>query len=206
MPFNARNFTKNAVIIAATISVGAVFVVNGVIPNVQPKNFGEVEPGVLYRSGILTTAALESVVDEHNIELVIDLGGHIQGTDGDHRETRAAESLGIERVLLPLFGDGTGDPNQYAEALRRIRTSPGPVLVHCHAGAQRTGVAIILWRMFDQGWTLDEALTDAALYGHDPTDNAKLEAYVREWAAAIDESARSGVRIEYDGPTAVISP
>ena len=36
----------------------------------------------------------------------------------------------------------------------------GPVLVHCHHGADRTGLIAALYRMIHQSWTRDEALLE----------------------------------------------
>jgi protein tyrosine/serine phosphatase len=202
MAFDRRKFTRNAAIISAGVVATVLFVVNGVIPNFVPKNFDAVEPRKVYRSGELTSAAMKRVLEDHDITLVIDLGAHHAGSDGSRREARTVELLGARRVLLPLFGDGTGDPNRYVEALRQMQGADGPVLVHCAAGAQRTGVAIALYRMIEDGWSMDDALMEAQNYGYDPADNPKLRAYLERWAAAIVQSLKTGEPIPYDGPSA----
>jgi len=178
-----------------------VWIVNGVVPNVWPKNFGVVEPGRVYRSGVLTTSAMKKVVEENDIELVIDLGAHHAGSKSERREEETVRVLGVDRVQLRLFGDGTGDPNEYVEALRLLQASEGAALVHCAAGAQRTGVAVVLYRMIEDGWTMAEALAEAERYGHDPKDNRELRPYLERWAEPIMASLRTGERIPYDGPT-----
>ncbi len=202
MAFDKRKFTRNAVIITTVVIFGGLFVVDGVIPNLIPKNFDVVETGKVYRSGELTSGAMEKVITDNDITLVIDLGAHHAGSDGSKREARTVELLGARRVLLPLFGDGTGDPNRYVEALRQLRSEDGPVLVHCAAGAQRTGVAISLYRMIEDGWSMDEALAEAQNYRYDPEENPKLRAYLERWAVAIEQSLISGEPIPYDGPSA----
>jgi len=202
MGFDGRKFSRNAAIIAGAVVLGGFFVVKGVIPNLVPKNFDVVEPGKVYRSGELTSGAMERVLEDNSIVLVIDLGAHHTGLDGARREARTVEVLGVRRVLLPLFGDGTGDPNRYVEALRQMRGAEGAVLVHCAAGAQRTGVAIALYRMIEDGWSMDEALAEAQKYGYDPADNPKLRAYLERWKGAIVESLNTGESIAYDGASA----
>lgn len=201
MAFNARNFSRNAVIITAVGGLAAAWIVNGVIPNVRPKNFDVVEPGRLYRSGVLTSAAMKKVVEENEVELVIDLGAHHAGSKSEKREEQTVRVLGVDRVQLRLFGDGTGDPNEYVEALRLLKAAEGAALVHCAAGAQRTGVTVALYRMIEEGWTMEAALAETALHGHDPTKNTELEPYLRRWAEPIRASLRTGERIPYDGPT-----
>jgi hypothetical protein len=201
MAFNARRFSLHAALIALAVGLAGLWVVEGVIPDLVPKKFAVVEEGRLYRSGGLTPAAMKKVVTGHDIRLVVDLGAFEPGSRAGRREARTAEALGVARVELPLFGDGTGDPNRYVEALRRMRAADGAALVHCAAGAQRTGVAVVLYRMVEDGWTMERALAEAEDHGHDPAENTKLRPYLERWAGPIIASLRTGEPIPYDGPS-----
>lgn len=52
---------------------------------------------------------------------------------------------------------------------------------------------------------MENAMAEARLYGHNLATNPKFETYIKRWTDAIDKSARSGLPIPYDGPTAVRS-
>lgn len=196
------------------VGLGAWFVVHGVVPNVLPKNFGVVEPGVLYRSGELTPAAMRRVVDRYGIRTVIDLRGFTpadreslpEGSpwrdpsaaahgddDADDRFAQlVADSLGVRRVNpehgLGLYGDAGGDWRNYAEALAVIEDAANwPVLVHCAAGAQRTGCLVVLYRTRAQAalarvsgtdgganWTRERALAEAERFGWEPAKDRRL--------------------------------
>ncbi len=93
---------------------------------------------------------------------------------------RAAERLGIRTVVSLRSGQrdaplalGTDlllrhvpmrawDPHFPAAvaALSAIAVSPGPVLVHCWHGADRTGMVVALYRMLEQGWTREAAIRE----------------------------------------------
>lgn len=49
-------------------------------------------------------------------------------------------------------------------ALRIIRASPKPLLIHCRYGADRTGLIMAMYRIIFQNWTKDEAI-DELLHG-----------------------------------------
>lgn len=195
-------FWRNAAVIAAVVAFAVWFAAEGVAPNLAPKNFGVVEDGSVYRSGVLTSAAMHDVIDDHGVRTVIDLGAHEPGTAAQRREEEVARVMGVRYVRLPLYGDGTGDPNRYAEALR-IMTDPGaqPVLVHCSAGSERTGAAVAFYRMIVGGEPLDEAYAECARHRHDPARNDKLRPYLEKWAGEVENAFRGGGVIAYDGPT-----
>lgn len=195
-------FCRNAIVIVGVVALGALAWVHVLEPNLNPKNFGVVTQGRIYRSGDLTPGAIESIVNDHCVRTVVDLGAHHPGSPGEQREQQTLDALGIERVSLRLFGDAQGDPNEYVKALR-VMTDPerGPVLVHCAAGAQRTGAAVALYRMLIEGTSLDDAMLEAQQYRHDPVDNPHLREMLVRWAEPIRQSLESGEPIPYDGPT-----
>jgi hypothetical protein len=144
-------------------------------PNVVPKNFGVVIPGKIYRSGELPPAALARVVRARGIRTVIDFGAWEPGSREERLSVLAMESLGVKRHLFWLEGDGSGDITRYLEALRLMRDpSTHPILLHCGAGSERTGCAVILYRHYFQGIDIDRAIEEARRYGHHPDRNTNF--------------------------------
>jgi protein tyrosine phosphatase (PTP) superfamily phosphohydrolase (DUF442 family) len=88
-----------------------------------------------------------------------------------------ARTMGVKTVLSlrvsnedPELSLGTGlilrrvpietwaiTEDEIVSALRIIRDSPGPVLVHCRHGADRTGLITAMYRMVFEGWSKEEA-------------------------------------------------
>lgn len=169
----ARNRLRSLVI-ATTITLLVLFIVSA-WPRVFPKNFGVVVPDKIYRSGELTVSALADVVRGHNIKTIIDMGAYEPGTPEDTLQAMAAESLGVERYVLRLEGDGSGDPTMYLESLRLMTDeSKLPMLIHCGAGSERTGMLVVFYRNIVQGVEVDRAFEEAKRFSHDPRRNPRL--------------------------------
>lgn len=138
-------------LVAVAAAVGAWY--GGLKQQFVPKKFAAVVPGRIYRSGQISARLIGNVLDEHDIRLVIDMNGE-DPSDADQRaELRAVAERGIELKRFPLRGNGTGDIHRYADALaelHRAERDGRPVLIHCHAGASRTGAAVAFYRLFVQ--------------------------------------------------------
>lgn len=197
-PRNAPRLRIRLWLTALAIAIASVAVYGATRP--IAKNFGVVEAGHVYRAGRMTPSSLERVVREHHVKTVIDLGADPEGSDPDTAVKLSAQALGLKRLTLRLEGDGTGDPNMYVEALRVLADpSNEPTLVHCGAGAQRTGAAVALYRHIVQGAPLDKAYAEAREYGHDPKKDVAMRRYLDQWADEIERAFREGGSIAPDG-------
>lgn len=190
---------RNRTILKVLLVLGAAWLVWSVAirDNVRPKNFGVIEPGAVYRSAALTPAAIARLHDEYKIKTIVDLGGFDKEPENDAREAHTAEALGIQRIVLPLEGDGTGNPNAYVQALR-IMADPTrqPVLVHCSAGAQRTGAAAKLYGQIVQNADEAKLAKDLRTFGHDPRRNTRLAPFLADWTDKIRVAFRGNTTIE----------
>jgi len=94
------------------------------------------------------------------IKTVIDL----QQT-GDERaalEEKWVKEAGMQYVSIPMKGMDTPKDASVAKALGLLEDeTTGPVFVHCHAGADRTGGVIACYRIEHDGWTNAKALAEA---------------------------------------------
>ncbi|MEL7472484.1 MAG: tyrosine-protein phosphatase [Planctomycetota bacterium] len=188
-PFNPIRFARNAVLIASGCGLVAWIVVASAIPNLSPKRFHTVVEGELYRSGKLTPAAFKTVVREHDIKTIVDLGAWPDGSVEDTRAARTAEALGVDRVEFDLHGDATGELDEYAQALAiMIDPARQPVLIHCGAGTERTGCAVMLYRTLIEGADVESAYAEAESIGHSGDRNPKLRG-VYDAARPVVEAA-----------------
>jgi protein tyrosine/serine phosphatase len=118
-----------------------------------PKRFGVVQEGLIYRSGRISASLIEKTLVKYNIHVIIDLTSDSPGSVDQQAEKRAAAKLNIDRLVFPLRSNGTGDINNYTNAVTAIvqaNRENKAVLVHCAAGAQRTGGVIATYRLLVQ--------------------------------------------------------
>ncbi len=135
------------------------------------RRWGEVDPHLIYRSGQLTPWVLDDAIRNHTIAVIVDLNG-VQLENGlQQAEMVMAQEMGVKHYRFPLRGNGTGDIRNYAAALQVLAESARQgktVLVHCTAGAQRTGGVIALYRMLFEGVTPEKARDEMEDYGWRP--------------------------------------
>ncbi len=156
---------------------------------VMPKRFGEVEAGLVYRSGQIHPMLIKDTLVEHQIAKVIDLR-YWEDLPEMIAERDAITELSIESNRFPLNGNGTGNVDHYVAALlslHRSRLAGEPVLVHCAAGSQRTGGLFAFYQTLVQGMSAQQAVAEMAQYDWDPRKDQILLDYLNEHIGRVAE-------------------
>ena len=121
-------------------------------------NFREVDPGRFYRSGQLDGEQLREVVDTFGIRTVVNLRGVSEGKAWYEEEVRTARELGLAHHDVRLSSRTLPWPRELQKLLDIYREAPYPILVHCDAGADRSGEADALYRIEQLGQSREQAL------------------------------------------------
>lgn len=141
------------------------------------RNFREVVPGQLYRSGQLSPAGLKKIQHEYGIKTIINLReDDVFGNQGKRWEEEEAMRQYIAFVRMkPL--SWWAPPGKEPPAMTNVRTFidvlkdpakyPRPILIHCFAGEHRTGVYVAIYRMEVEHWTKEQAVAELMRYGYD---------------------------------------
>jgi protein tyrosine/serine phosphatase len=177
----------------ALVMVGVLVIGGGVYlweehieDRVIPKRWGVVEPGKIYRSGQLSASLVRETLEEKGIKVIISLTERV--SSDARREVEVARELGIERIDLPLNGDGTGLLLHYAKAIQRMVTAieeGKAVLVHCSAGTQRAGGVVAAYRVLVQGKEPRLAYEEMQQYDWDPDRDVAVLNYVNSNMGAL---------------------
>ena len=170
-----------AVVLVVLVVIGGLVVWNQVKDRFIPRRWGVVEPGRVFRSGLLSKELVKRTLQKHGIGVVVSLINEERDRPDQDAERRVCAELGIRRVVLPLAGNGTGDITRYADAIEAIlqaRRESKPVLVHCVAGVSRTGGVIAMYRVLIEKRSPAEAYEEMCDYGYDGDHRPELLAYL----------------------------
>jgi protein tyrosine phosphatase (PTP) superfamily phosphohydrolase (DUF442 family) len=107
----------------------------------------------LYRSAQPSSAGFAEI-EARGIKSVLNLRAL-------HNDAEAAADRKLTLMTVPMYAYHLSEA-KVARALRFIQTAPGPVLVHCQHGSDRTGTIIALYRILYQGWSKQAAIAEMA--------------------------------------------
>ena len=130
-------------------------------------NFHEILPGQFYRSAQLTPGELERRIDQYGIKTVVNLRGTKVNPGWYDDERRVVASRGIELVDFPMSSSQRLSPERALALVDLMKKAPKPILVHCLSGADRTGLASMIY--LNQVAGMDEETAEwqlTPLYGH----------------------------------------
>ncbi len=130
-------------------------------------NFHPITPGEAYRSGQLDGDQLAHYVSLYNIKSILNLRGKHSGTDWYEEELAASVKLNLMHydITLSATHELTGD--EARQLVDIFKTAPRPILIHCAAGADRSGLAAAMWKVVVDGEPKAEAIKQLSiLYGH----------------------------------------
>jgi len=143
------------------------------------RNFRVVRPDVLYRSGQLSATGLERMCNEHGIRTVITLReSHVPGRPHpDAAEEEWCRKMDIAHFRLTpkcwSAPDGSVPANANVQKFLAIMDDPKhhPVLIHCFAGAHRTGSYCCVFRIEYDRWSNADALDELRACGYENLDD-----------------------------------
>jgi protein tyrosine/serine phosphatase len=136
-------------------------------------NFHAVKPGAVYRSAWLGGEGLDKAVDRLGVKSVLNLCGAQPGAAWYEGEVAVSRRRGLKFIDLGLSANTALDAAQVAQLAKVLRDAPKPLLIHCRAGSDRTGLAAALY-VATHGGTYREAQDQLSLYyGHFPYFGSK---------------------------------
>lgn len=135
-------------------------------------NFGKVTT-TLYRGGQPSKDGFDEL-KKLGVQIVVNLRD-----DNSERERSAVTAAGLEYVAIPWNCHHPAN-SLAARFLEVLRENPEKkIFVHCHAGVDRTGLMVAVYRMAEQRWTPEQASDEMKDFG--------FNFIHRSWCHALDD-------------------
>jgi protein tyrosine/serine phosphatase len=132
-------------------------------------NFHAVVKGEVYRSAQPTGADITRYAERVGIKSIINLRGGNAGDAWYNEELATAKALGIQHIDFRMKASRELTDEQVATLVQLMRDAPKPLLIHCNAGADRSGFASALYLAAIAKKSKSEAWSELSLYyGHLP--------------------------------------
>ena len=128
---NAWKKTVMSVSLAALLSPGCAYL--------SPVPL-DVIPNEVYQSKQLSCESLEHVIREQNIKTIINLRGENSGKTWYDEEVALAKKYGLAYFVFDYSASELPEPTMLFDTLVTMRDAQRPILIHCRAGVDRTGL------------------------------------------------------------------
>jgi protein tyrosine phosphatase (PTP) superfamily phosphohydrolase (DUF442 family) len=142
-----------ALALLAVLSAAGWLKINGVFGD----NVHVVAPGKLYRSALMSSEGLESLIASAKIASVVSLRAADESEASFAAEIKLLHARGIELQKIPISAVKLPKPLRLEQLIERFDEGPYPMLVHCEEGADRTGLASVIWLVAYAGRSVEEA-------------------------------------------------
>ncbi len=107
-------------------------------------NLHEVIPGEVYRSGQLSAPELDARISALGLRSVVNLRGLDREERWSGEQDRVLAARGVAQHGVRLSARRLPSPQRLEELAKILETAERPLLVHCGAGTDRTGLAASL--------------------------------------------------------------
>ncbi len=151
---------------AALAAVFLILAVYILAVNLQG-NFHPITPGEAYRSGQPEGNKLEQYKEQYKIKSVLNLRGSHPGEDWYEEELAESARLNLAHYDVSLSATHELKDSEVRQLMDIFRTAPRPILIHCQAGADRSGLVAAMWKVVVNKISKAEARKQLSLrYGH----------------------------------------
>lgn len=108
-------------------------------------NFHEVLPGELYRSSQPTAADVTDYATRYGIRTIVNLRGSAVEAPWYREEVAADGALGVRHIDFRMSAYRALTLKEARQLIALLRDAPKPILIHCKSGADRTGLASVIY-------------------------------------------------------------
>lgn len=156
--------------IAVTILMLLVLVTGGYVAYImETGNFHCITPGESYRSAQLDGNQLEYYIKRNHIKSILNLRGSSFDMQWYRDEIGMSAKYKVAHYDVTLSASSEPTMDDVKKIIAIFNTAPRPILIHCKAGADRSGLVAAMWKVVVDKEPKSEARKQLTIfYGHIP--------------------------------------
>lgn len=151
-------------------------------------NFHQITKGEAYRSAQMDRDKLKFCLRNYRIRSILNLRGKDSRENWYIDEVKTSEECNVIHydVSLSAYDEPTKEDTQILMSI--IKAAPRPILIHCQAGADRTGLVAAMWKVIVDKESKGEASKQLSiLYGHLPLGPASaMDQFFNNWRPELE--------------------
>lgn len=177
------NMTKQRKYILGILAVIFLSIIGYVLSVKIQGNFYPITSAEAYRSGQLDNDKLAEYVKRYNIRSVLNLRGKHAGESWYEEEVAMSAKLDLTHYDVSLSSDHELTDSEVRQLMDIFQEAPRPILIHCQAGADRSGLVAAMWKVVVDGEPKELAAKQLSLrYGHLPFGaNCAMDRFFEKW-------------------------
>jgi protein tyrosine/serine phosphatase len=146
-------------------------------------NFHPITYGEAYRSAQLDRDELEYYIKKYYIKSIINLRGEDPKVPWYREEKQVSTEYNVKHFDISLSASREPDEEGIQKLIEIFHNAPRPVLIHCLAGADRTGLAAAMWKVIVDKEPKSEAGKQLSIfYGHLPIGKTiVMDRFFQSW-------------------------
>lgn len=177
------NMTKQRKYAITVLAILVFLLIGYVLAVIVQGNFRSITPAEAYRSGQLGSDKLAEYVKQYNIKSILNLRGKHAGESWYEDEVAMSAKLNLPHYDVGLSSDHELTESEVRQLMEIFEKAPRPILIHCQAGADRSGLVAAMWKVVVDKEPKDLAEKQLSLwYGHMPFgDNCAMDRFFEKW-------------------------
>jgi undecaprenyl-diphosphatase len=150
---------------------------------VDQGNFHAITDGEAYRSAQLDRDELEYYVRRYNIKSILNLRGKNPDSEWYREELTLSAANRVKHYDVALSSTKEPTENDVKQLTEIFREAPRPILIHCQAGADRSGLVAAMWKVIVDQESKPEAEEQLSIfYGHVPLGGTyAMDKFFKKW-------------------------
>ena len=147
-------------------------------------NFHTITEGEAYRSAQMDGDELEYYIRKYNIKSILNLRGEHPDKKWYSEELKVSKAYNVVHYNISLSATRRPNDQDVGKLIEIFKSAPRPILIHCKAGADRSGLAAAIWKVIIDKEPKSVAKKQLSImYGHFPVgDTAAMDRFFDRWS------------------------